>query len=50
MSVYSSSPWFGQMIRTRVDELNELFDALVLNWLQASPHRGLMTRIKLFIF
>ena len=27
---------FGQMIHARVDELNELVDALVLNWLRAS--------------
>ena len=27
---------FGQMIYTRVDELNELVDALVLNWLRVS--------------
>ena len=27
---------FGQMIHTRVNELNELVDALILNWLRAS--------------
>ena len=27
---------FGQMIHARVEELNELVDALVLNWLRAS--------------
>ena len=27
---------FGQMIHARVDELNKLVDALVLNWLRAS--------------
>ena len=27
---------FGQMIHARVDELNELLDALVLNWLRES--------------
>ena len=27
---------FGKMIHARVDELNELVDALLLNWLRAS--------------
>ena len=32
---------FGQMIHAKVDELNELVDALVLNWLRASDVGGI---------